>query len=112
MAASQAEALAALQAYLLPLFAPESSAMTVITPMSKVEQVAAAFNATIVREDALGEAFPVVCVAMAQTSAPAEAMVCEPVVVAPAAKRLGFGWAKGAGRLCECPRCDKPDAAI
>lgn len=58
-----AEALSALRKHLVPLFDTMASTLVVVVPTNKVDSVAAAFDAEVVKEDALEEVFPPVCVA-------------------------------------------------
>ena len=57
------EALSALRKHLVPLFDTMASTLVVVVPTNKVESVAGAFDAAIVREDSLGAEFPPLCVA-------------------------------------------------
>ena len=61
------EALSALRKHLVPLFDTMASTLVVVVPTNKVESVAGAFEAAIVKEDSLGAAFPPLCVANGAT---------------------------------------------
>jgi hypothetical protein len=78
----------------------------------KVKITAEAFGASVVTEDDLQAAFPPLCTAVPASAAdgatPPLAKPPPAESVSSSVMKPGFGWANGAGRFCECPRCDKP----